>query len=169
MIVTRCYWRLFKDPFVIHNANNQNMLTCWKSSVIKRVWLNTFLVFIIRTIAASTCNKSSNNIYIWISSFKWDSFLFCSFILFFSSVYVERENVRVKQKWTWYWRSWNTLSVVLVFSSTVSFIWIAFTCIPKGKVSLVPYQCNHSEVRFVIKLLSMGIQSNMLEISIMRI
>lgn len=34
-----------------------NDFTCWKSSVIRRVWLSTFLVFIILTIAASTCNK----------------------------------------------------------------------------------------------------------------
>lgn len=32
--------------------------TCWKSSVIRSVWLSTFLVFMIRTIAASTCNKT---------------------------------------------------------------------------------------------------------------
>ena len=29
---------------------------------------------------------------------------------------------------TWYWRSWKTLSVVLSFSSCVSFSWIEFTC-----------------------------------------
>ena len=32
-------------------------VTCWKSSVIKRVWLKTFLVFIIRTMAASICKN----------------------------------------------------------------------------------------------------------------
>ena len=34
--------------------------TCWNSSVIRSVWLSTFLVFIIRTIAASTWNILSN-------------------------------------------------------------------------------------------------------------
>ena len=113
------------------------------------MWLSTFLVFIIRTIAASTCNILGNITNITSSNFtSLLNFHYKKLIL-----------LKMELEWrlTWYWRSWNTLSVVLVFSSTVSFIWIALTCIPKqvlpqrSKIRLA--KKNHGSTLIIIKAL----------------
>lgn len=51
-----------RDCLMWNNELKMDEFTCWKSSVIRRVWLSTFLVFITLTMAASICNQPCKNV-----------------------------------------------------------------------------------------------------------